>query len=950
MGCGASSAEIQDVEQLDHQSNFAPEEVPSDEPIADEAADQTIQVKDAPIRTETAVPAASNTAKNAPSSPAKQEKNVKPSKKEKPQKTKPVKGKARAGKGRREPSVPSLPEPAMPEPEPEHTGPTLSLDMSVLEQLAEQAGAKASEFTLYVHSPNDVSALEVKIPSNMARLEKLGQIAVELFGPSDCILVSDDFEPINSDAAVTEAVESGVLRVLTTFMLWPEARHVPVIAGSPWVGRAVTVRDMEEGEARVEAARALRADFLAACEALVTSIPTLEPLSSRESGPVYAKDGIVCRDVSTWYAEAAAELRAHDALLTVPGVAPVPMAIVDVLPRRYLCTTVDPSPATMVCGSITKGAMIVTPDDAAAEVLTVVCDALDIAQAGKTDLFGNTALLPASNFAAYRTPHGLVLEGTASLLTPVGAGWARPELQATYGGSDATREGFVRYTSLEPTACDICGRLIEEYEYLKGSHGGNEFDVCTECHSAGKHRNVIPDAKLTRYKVPTSMREVYWKNEETGVVMATRPIELTPVQPESAESAADLQAAVEKAVADFLDDLLAAPKPYYTDAELIAAMHARGIPMSALGLIASNEVDLHAREMALRQMFGRTLRAFLRAQGELVDAETVAQTLNDLFTGLPGDVWAFIEDHSGSHYGFELTPEHRRPLFASALVHVSCGILGVTLDDSTVDYSADSPITAQAVTAPAARVKGDVVPAHFIARPLDAVDRALAVDEKGQNARWYVAGTEEREMATDILRKAAADPMATDEVALALADQLRSRHAESGRPEYSRWNRCANVPESDLSLEATALYDTVVQSTRARLHSTAPDYLSAAVTYALAMRGLAHLDEAGPSFLDRALGRLEPAVGFQHPLVAALYSELSVAYHEADNLDAALDAGRRAAVAAFYTLGPTHPMLQTVSRQFYTLETFAASGLDELSLTDAVARIEASVDEDEDSL
>jgi len=35
---------------------------------------------------------------------------------------------------------------------------------------------------------------------------------------------------------------------------------------------------------------------------------------------------------------------------------------------------------------------------------------------------------------------------------------------------------------------------------------------------------------------------------------------------------------------------------------------------------------------------------------------------------------------------------------------------------------------------------------------------------------------------------------------------LEQRHAEKGRPEYSKWNKCANIPEDTLSADARYYY------------------------------------------------------------------------------------------------------------------------------------------------
>jgi hypothetical protein len=44
------------------------------------------------------------------------------------------------------------------------------------------------------------------------------------------------------------------------------------------------------------------------------------------------------------------------------------------------------------------------------------------------------------------------------------------------------------------------------------------------------------------------------------------------------------------------------------------------------------------------------------------------------------------------------------------------------------------------------------------------------------------------------------------EIQKEFAMHLEERHAENGKPEFSQWNKCANLLEDELSLEAREFY------------------------------------------------------------------------------------------------------------------------------------------------
>ncbi len=713
-----------------------------------------------------------------------------------------------------------------------------------------------------------------------------------------------------------------------------------------WVNKALAVAAIEDPAAQRDAARQLQADFEAAALEAVNALPTVAPVNATE-GDVFVHEGIAIRDVTN-DPTATPTLHGLMGLAGTPSITPVPTAIVTIAPRRYLCSSATPEADELVAGSNTNGVAVMPPADATvAACLVDVARSLNLAPHPITTVTGTDADVPARAFGLFAGPRGTFIPANPSAVLirrdPALPATFRPELQSGFGDPTVTRAGYQRHTSLEPVSCDICKAVILEHEHLRGTIRGQELDVCLTCHRKGRHQGFIPDDRLSRYTVPAAQREEYWLNPDTGDVCPTRPIQLIPLDAEGGRAPTLLQTAQDDALRALLA-ALAAGEAVMHDADLLDALHARGLPLACLGAIAENDVDLHAREVALRQIIGRCVRKFVLndpAAPTPIDAEYIAGLMNDVLAADRPDspAWRSITSRAQTHYGASITPPAIKALYPRAVLHAVAGLLGVRLADSGVDFTAPAPVTAACIVAIEPLVK---MVTGVASTSNDAVDEALALDSKGIGATWHTTGGPPRAAATDLLRTAAG-PDASFLTRQAFADQLISRHCENGRPEFSRWNRAAHVEPSPLSTEAETVLQAISDDAKPRIKSECPDYMQAAVAHARAAEGLA-LIRNDHTLIDRALSRLEPAVGFQHPLVARLYAELATAYHEAGDLDAALDAGRRAAVSAHYTFGAGHPTLATIVRQFFTLETFAASGLDELPFAAAVSRIEESVD------
>jgi hypothetical protein len=103
--------------------------------------------------------------------------------------------------------------------------------------------------------------------------------------------------------------------------------------------------------------------------------------------------------------------------------------------------------------------------------------------------------------------------------------------------------------------------------------------------------------------------------------------------------------------------------------------------------------------------------------------------------------------------------------------------------------------------------------------------RAREKDRLGKRTKWFLPGGPERAEATELYRQAAVmaefvflmiislnlqiygeESKNTAKILKEFAEHLEQRHAERGRPEYSRWNKCANIPEDNLSADARYYY------------------------------------------------------------------------------------------------------------------------------------------------
>jgi len=159
------------------------------------------------------------------------------------------------------------------------------------------------------------------------------------------------------------------------------------------------------------------------------------------------------------------------------------------------------------------------------------------------------------------------------------------------------------------------------------------------------------------------------------------------------------------------------------------------------------------------------------------------------------------------------------------------------------------------------------------------------------------SGGPERAAASDVLRQAVkvatnvygADSSESAGACVVLAHQLESRHCEKGRPEFSKWNKCANIDEDDLSKEARDCFE------KARQIYTSSLGISMEVAHC--SMGMARLskDEANWKRIDNweeedtpqaecidllsaGMDIFEAVLGHMHPESAEVYVQIAGAY------------------------------------------------------------------------
>lgn len=143
-------------------------------------------------------------------------------------------------------------------------------------------------------------------------------------------------------------------------------------------------------------------------------------------------------------------------------------------------------------------------------------------------------------------------------------------------------------------------------------------------------------------------------------------------------------------------------------------------------------------------------------------------------------------------------------------------------------------------------------------------------------------------LAQQIAHRLFGDSFAFVQVLTESAAQLESRHAEHGKPENSRWNKCAAIPDDDESNQAR--YKNTQAFNLLKDLKKDKTILAAQVLTALARLTKIPIDkfstpsdikaamDAQFTLLAQAIHIYEVNLGYDHPETADAYSKIALAY------------------------------------------------------------------------
>lgn len=202
---------------------------------------------------------------------------------------------------------------------------------------------------------------------------------------------------------------------------------------------------------------------------------------------------------------------------------------------------------------------------------------------------------------------------------------------------------------------------------------------------------------------------------------------------------------------------------------------------------------------------------------------------------------------------------------------------------------------------------------------------------------------------------------------LQFAEHLDSRHVERGRPEYSRWNKSAFIPEDDLSTLARAYYAKSLQirelhGHEARTVETARTYMALARLQKQAVTNnplsasqtappITNQMVANPNFRKESLARenvvlkgdtpadgvtieegktkmymvhaaelVKEVCGYQHPETAEVFSQVSLMYAEYNDIQNACEWIRHSFVITAKIFGIEHDLTLEIHKLLQSVE------------------------------
>ena len=155
-------------------------------------------------------------------------------------------------------------------------------------------------------------------------------------------------------------------------------------------------------------------------------------------------------------------------------------------------------------------------------------------------------------------------------------------------------------------------------------------------------------------------------------------------------------------------------------------------------------------------------------------------------------------------------------------------------------------------------------------------------------------------------------------------------HQEKGKPEYSRWNQCAAIPDDVNSTQAryklTQALDILKELDMRKSMLAAEVLMSLAKLTKMpddkftTMQDKKSALDSQFTFLAEVVNIHELNLGFDHPETADAYSKIAMAYKESGRYAAAAPWMRRSFCVFYKTFGPHDDLTQASYEQLMAIE------------------------------
>jgi len=189
--------------------------------------------------------------------------------------------------------------------------------------------------------------------------------------------------------------------------------------------------------------------------------------------------------------------------------------------------------------------------------------------------------------------------------------------------------------------------------------------------------------------------------------------------------------------------------------------------------------------------------------------KSILHYFNEIFTlderKSSAKTWEYITSNARKKFGITVEKDSLERTHATGLLISLCSAIKVKLTHYTgYNYNHNYPFVLEDIQEVFIRCKMPKPSSYALNRVFDS---ARTFDDMGKRSRWYYSGSEERSNATNLLLKAQEVALeiygsGSEQVAEAnkiLAENYESRHVEKGRPEYSKWNPAAGIPDDELA-------------------------------------------------------------------------------------------------------------------------------------------------------